>query len=239
MEIPDAGLCSSMWCKTLRCLGGQVASTLARRVDGGARLTLEPVLALVAASERTTLLLELGHGDGRKGGGGMVLSSVVVNLVNGDGCVGDVRLDGLLLDDGLDSLVDVVVVVLASDDRVDLTSGLAVNASGGVYVTSPLGGKALLDIVVVVVLVATVLNGDDIVVVLLGEDLTVGHGLLGGVVVILVNLLVNGRGVLLVLLLLDGLVLDGRGNLLVDGGVVVTSLAHKVLDGSLGRVHFD
>tara|TARA_R110002003_G_scaffold198_17_gene15533 strand:- start:1764 stop:1889 length:126 start_codon:yes stop_codon:yes gene_type:complete len=38
----------------------------------------------------------------------MVGSSVVVNLVNGNGGVNNVRLNDLLLDDRLDSLVDVL-----------------------------------------------------------------------------------------------------------------------------------
>jgi hypothetical protein len=38
----------------------------------------------------------------------MVGSSVVVNLVNGNGSVNNVRLNDLLLDDRLDSLVDVL-----------------------------------------------------------------------------------------------------------------------------------
>ena len=41
---------------------------------------------------------------------------------------------------------------------------------------------------------------------------------------VLVNLTVNGSGDLFMLVLLDGLVHDGRGNLLVDGGVMVTRL---------------
>jgi hypothetical protein len=63
----------------------------------GGRLGLanETVLALLTAGEGAALGLELGHGDGGKGGGGVVLGSVVVDLVDGDGGVGDVRLDGL------------------------------------------------------------------------------------------------------------------------------------------------
>lgn len=64
---------------------------------GVSRLGLadEAVSTLLAAGEGTARLLELLHGDGRKSRGGVVLSSVVVNLVDGDGGVGDVRLDSL------------------------------------------------------------------------------------------------------------------------------------------------
>ena len=39
----------------------------------------------------------------------MVLGGVVVRLVDGDGGVDDVGLDGFFLDDGLDGFVDVLV----------------------------------------------------------------------------------------------------------------------------------
>jgi hypothetical protein len=55
----------------------------------------ETVGTLLAAGEGATGPLELLHGDSRKGRGGVVLGSVVVNLVDGDGGVGDVRLNSL------------------------------------------------------------------------------------------------------------------------------------------------
>ena len=61
----------------------------------GARLALETVEALLATSEDTTLLLEVGHADSGKGRGGVVLGSVVVNLVDGDGGVDNGGLDCL------------------------------------------------------------------------------------------------------------------------------------------------
>ena len=142
-----------------------------------------------------------------------------------------------LLNYGLDSLVDVVVLVLACNNRVDLAGGGTLNAVNGVLVSSPLLGEASLNLVVATMLVAAVLNRDDVGVVLCGKDLTVEHGLLSGVVVVLVNLLVDGGGVLLVLLPLDSLVLNSRCDLLVDSGVVLSRLGHEVLDGSLSRFH--
>lgn len=76
-------------------LRGEGASTVTRRVGGGLGLANEAVLALLAASEGTALLLELGHGDRREGRGRVVLGGVVVNLVDGDSGVGNVRLNGL------------------------------------------------------------------------------------------------------------------------------------------------
>jgi hypothetical protein len=144
-----------------------------------------------------------------------------------------------LLDDGLDGLVHMVVNVLASNDWGNDTLGLALNMLSLVTELSLLGREPLLHLVGIVVLEAAVLDGDDVVVVLLGEDLTVLYGLYRGVVVVLVNLLVNGGDDLLTLLTLDGLVLDSWSNFLVNSGVVVTRLAHEVLDGGFGGVHFE
>ena len=144
-----------------------------------------------------------------------------------------------LLDHRLDGLVDVVVLVLASNNGCDVAGGGTLDSLDGVTVLGTLLCKASLNLVVAAVLVAAVLDGDDVVVVLLREDLLVEHRLLGGVVVVLVNLLVDGGDVLLVLLPLNGLVLDSRSDLLVNGGVVLTRLGHEVLDGGFSRVHFD
>jgi len=142
-----------------------------------------------------------------------------------------------LLDHGLDGLVDVVVLVLACNNGCDLAGGSTLNPLGGVDITGTLLGEASLNLVIAAVLVAAVLDGDDVLVVLGRKNLLVDDGLLGGVVVVLVNLLVDGGDVLLVLLPLDSLVLDGRSDLLVNGGVMVSRLGHEVLHGGLGRVH--
>ena len=143
-----------------------------------------------------------------------------------------------LLDHRLNGLVNVVVLVLASNNGCDVAGGGTLDSLDGVTVLGTLLCKASLNLVVAAVLVTAVLDGDDVVVVLLREDLLVEHRLLGGVVVVLVNLLVDGGDVLLVLLPLNGLVLDSRSDLLVNGGVVLTRLGHEVLDGGLSRVHF-
>ena len=135
--------------------------------------------------------------------------------------------------------MDVVVLVFACNDGSDFAGSLAINLLGGVDVAGALLSKTSLNLVVVAVLVAAVLNRNDVGVVLGRKNLLVDDRLLGGVVVILVHLLVDGGDVLLVLLPLNSLVLDGRGNLLVNSGVVVARLGHEVLDGSLGRIHCD
>lgn len=67
--------------------------TSAESTTDRAWLTLETVEALLTASQNTTLLLEVGHADSGKGGSGVVLSCVVVNLVDGHGGVDDGGLD--------------------------------------------------------------------------------------------------------------------------------------------------
>jgi len=77
--------------------------------------TLELVVALLTASKSSALGLELLHGHGWESSSLMVGSLVMVNLMDGDGGVDDVGLDGLLLNNGLDGLVDVVVDVLSAN----------------------------------------------------------------------------------------------------------------------------
>jgi hypothetical protein len=189
-----------------------------------AGLTLEAVVTLLAASQDTTLLLEVGHRDGRKSRGAVVLGSVVVNLVDGDGGVDNVGLDGLLVDNGLDGLVDVVVDVLTTDGGGNRLGVDSLDLSALVSKLGSLGSKALLDLGVVAVLERAVLDGGKVVVVLLRENLAVLDGLDRGVVVVLVNLLVDGSLDLLVLLELMALVGDSGSDLLVDSGVVVSRL---------------
>jgi len=203
-----------------------------------ARLTLKAVVTLFTASEGTTLPLELLHADSRKGGCRVVLSSVVVDLVDGNSGVNNVRLNGLLVHDRLDGLMHVVVNVLACDSR-----GNALGVTLGTLLTdiaelSSLSSETLGDLTVVAVLELTVLNGTKVVVVLLWEDFTILDRLDRGVVVVLVNLLIESSLDILVTLTVDGLVSDCRCNLLVDGGVVVTRLGHKVLDCCLGGFHY-
>jgi len=219
--------------------GTRVAGAVGRNTANGAGLALETVVALLTASEDTTLPLELLKGNSGEGRGGVVLGSVVVDLVDGDGGVDDVRLNGLLVHNGLDGLVDVVVDVLASDDGGDGLGVTLGTLDALITELGSLGLEALGDLTVVAVLKLAVLDSSDVVVVLLGENLTVLDGLDRGVVMVLVNLLVNGGGDVLVTLPVDGLVGDCRGDLLVDSSVVVTRLGHEVLDCVLGGIHFD
>ena len=120
--------------------------------------------------------------------------------------------------------MDVVVDVLAGHDGRDGAGLLALKADLLITELGRLLLQTKLDLLWGVVLVRAVLDRDDVVVVLLLQLDDVLDWLDGGVVVVLVNLLVNGGLELLVLGAVDGLVDDGRGDLLVDGGVMVTRL---------------
>lgn len=84
-----------------------------------------------------------------------------------------------------------VVDVLASNDRSDGAGLVGLKAGLRVSELSTLLCQAALVLLGVVVVDFAVLNWDNVVVVGLWEDLGVLHGLDGGVVVILVDLLVN------------------------------------------------
>lgn len=91
---------------------------------------VESISSLSAPAKLSSLGLEVIHRHGRQGTGIMVLGSVVVNFVHWDSMMNDVGLDGLLVDNRLDGLVDVVVHVLATDGRLDSASGLSLNTGG-------------------------------------------------------------------------------------------------------------
>ena len=131
------------------------------------------------------------------------------------------RLKGGLVHDRLDGLVDVVVDVLAGDDRDDGRGALALDADDLVLVLGGLLGQTALGVLLVVVVELAVLHRNQGVVVLLGQKLLIMDGLDGGVVVVLVHLTVERGRAVLVVCLGDGLVGHGRSDALVHGGVVV------------------
>ena len=124
--------------------------------------------------------------------------------------------------------------MLAGDDWCGSAGVLTLNALRFVAVTSLLGCKLTLHLIVVVVFIGAVLNRDHVVVVLLWELCLVVDRLDGSMVVVLVNLLVDRRLDVLVFSAVDGLVSDGRGNLLVDGGVVMARLGPAAIVSRLG-----
>lgn len=87
--------------------------------------------------------------------------------------------------------MNVVVDVLAGNDRGDTARLLAGNAGLGVLVLGTLLSQATLVLLGVIMVVRAVLYWHNVVVVSLREDLLVGDWLHGSVVVVLVDLLVH------------------------------------------------
>jgi hypothetical protein len=145
----------------------------AKSAANRARLTLKAVVTLLTAGQDTALLLVLRHGDSGKLGGGVVLSSIVVNLVNRHGSVHDVWFNYLLVQDRLDGLVDVVVNVLSSDNGSSSGSLSGVDMFGSVLELGTLLSQTPLVLLGVVMVDLAVLDWDDVVVVLFRENLLV------------------------------------------------------------------
>ena len=82
--------------------------------------------------------------------------------------------------------------------------------------------ETTVDVLVATVDILTVLDGKDVLLVLLGQDLPVLDRLNGCVVVILVNFLVDDRNDLLALLPFYSLLYNGRVDLFVDGSIMMT-----------------
>lgn len=93
-----------------------------------------------------------------------------------------------------------------------------------VLILGLLGSQTLLHLVGIVVLVATLLRGQEVVMVLLWQGLLLVYRLLRRVVMVLVDFAVDGCGCLLVLRAIDGFLLHGRCYLFVYGGIVVAIL---------------
>lgn len=221
--------------------GARSANGLALADSGadGAGLAGKGVRALLATAQGAALTGELVHGHGGEGGDLVVLGLVVVDFVHGDGGVHDGGLDRLLLDDGLDGLVNMVVNVLAGNGGRRNLGVRNLSHLTGVLELRRLGRDALLHVLRVAVLVLAVLDGSHGVRVLLGEDLLVLDGLDGGVEVVLVDLAVDNLLGLLLLLSVDALLLDGGVDALVDGGVMLAILGEEAGNRCLRLVHFD
>jgi len=153
-------------------------------------LALESIIEFLSTGQRTTLFLEICHVNSWEGGGRMMLSSIVVDFVDGNRGVYDVRLDCLFVNNGLDIFVDVVVNVLASNSwRVGLCM-CRLSSDALILELCSLLLKSLCYIFLVAMVVFTVLDGTKVMVVFLRQNLAVVYGLHRGVVVILMYFLV-------------------------------------------------
>jgi len=143
----------------------------------------------------------------------------VVDLVNGNSGVDDSLLNDLLLDDRLNSLVDVDVLVFCDKLRLDDMGVLDLGLRAGVAELSLLLGETSLYALLVVVVELAVLDSRLLVLVALRQDFLVLDRLDGGVVDVLVLVLVDNSLYVFLLLALDVLVHNGGGHVLVDTAV--------------------
>lgn len=103
----------------------------------------------------------------------MVLRGAVVSLVNGHGSMYNLWLDGLLVDDWLDGLVNVVMDMLARGNWEGGFSVVGLVCCGGVLELGSFPGETVLRFTLVVVMKLAVFNWDHVVGVLLRENLLV------------------------------------------------------------------
>lgn len=158
----------------------------------------------------------------------------MVNLVDGNSGVYDLGLDGLLVDNWLNSLVDVMVDVLACNGS-SLGSGVCGLVSGrGILKLLELSLHTLLCLSLVVVSELSLNLGDDVVNMLLRQLFSMLDWLNCGVVMILVNLSVNSLSGLLVSVGLHDLRDNSWVDILVDISCVALSGSDLMHCGSCG-----
>lgn len=192
-------------------VGGNSSTCLVDIIAGAANwlwAAIEGVRSLITSGQGTALLLVVCHADSWELRCSMMLSGVMVNLMDRNCGVDNMWLDSLLVDDWLNGLVDMVVHVLASSGWLSGCGVLTLYTLSGILELGGFAVKGGLDLAVVIVLKVSVLNTNQVVMVLLWENLLVVHGLDASVVVILVHLLVNGGSHSVLLVSCDCLVLD-------------------------------
>jgi hypothetical protein len=201
--------------------------------------TLEAVDSLASAGKSSALSLELAEADRRESRSRVNDGLIVMYLVNRHSGVDDRRLNDLLLKNRLDGLMDVMVNMFAGNGR---TLGLGVDRRGLYASIVELGTlflKTTADGSIITMVDVTLLHSGHDMLVLFRKHLLVVHRLDGGVVVVLVDLTVNGGLDLIVTGSLDSLLGNGRVDDLVDGGILVTGLVHEFADGCFGLIHCD
>jgi len=200
-------------------------------------LASESISSLLATREVATLVVELVHADSWELSSSVVLGFVLMNFVDGNSGMDNAWLDSLLVYDGLNGLMYVVVDVLTSNGWGGRLCVLGIVDSARILELGLLSGEALFDVRVVSVLELTVLYTSNLIGVLFWEDFAILDRLERCVVVILVNLAINCLGDILVTGVVYMFVLNGRIYSLVDCGIVLSILRKEVSNCGLCFVH--
>lgn len=180
---------------------------------------------------------ELVESLGRQDGSTVVHGFEMMCLMDGDGGVDNVRLNNLLVNDGLDMLVDVMVDTLTTDDRSGLLGSAGLVGDGCVLVPSGITLKGGSNVAIVAMVELLVLNGNDVVSVLLRKSLFVCDGLDGSMVMMLMNLLINSSGYMLMLVRHDMLLSGGSSNIFLDSGLVLSVVREERGNSVLSFLH--
>ena len=116
--------------------------------------------------------------------------------------------------------MDMMVNMLAGNDWGDGVGMLRVRLSALIYELARNLGELGLDVALITMRKFSLLDGDDVVPVILWEHLPVLHGLNRGVIVILMDLFIDGGLDILVSCWVYCLMRDAWGHLLVDSCVM-------------------
>jgi hypothetical protein len=127
----------------------------------------------------------------------VVLGLILMNFVDRDGSVNNRWLDGLLLYNRLDALVDMVVHMLACDRESGRRAVLRLADCLGILELGLLSGKAFFNMGLVAVLDVAMFDAGHLVSVFFWERLAVLDGLDGGMMVVLMDFSIDGCGSLL------------------------------------------
>lgn len=175
---------------------------------------------VLATAQDTTSTLEFIKSLHWQGRHAVMLRAGVMSFMYRSNSVNNLRLNSLLVDDWLHSLVNVVVDMFASDGWGGSLSVSCFVCSGVILELAKLSRNARLSFVIVAVMNFAVLGREQIVSVLLRESLLVSDWLHSGVVMILMNLTFNSLSHLLMSVWLNGLTCDGWVDNLVHLGLV-------------------
>lgn len=201
------------------------------------RATVERISTLITTTHHASILFKLRHGDRRQHRRGVVLGGKMMNFMDRNGGVNNLWLNNFLVDNWLDSFMDMMMHMLALCHRTLALGEDGVAYDAFIFGLLGLGCQRLLGLIMVSMIEFAMLDCALLVRVLLGENLLLINGLYGAVVVILMYLPVDSDVDVLMLGRLDRLVLDGRVDMLMNSGIVVARLGHEVADSSLGLFH--
>ncbi len=176
-------------------------------------LPFKGISPLLSPLKTTPLLSEFVHRDCGELRCRMVFGFILVNFVDGDDGVHNTRLDGFLVDHGLNTLMDMMMNMFPNHCWSRAACVLRFSYLLLVLELRCLRFESLADVIIIAMFNVTVFNATHLVCVRLGQYFFVLDGLDGGVVMVLVDFTIHGCGDIFMACGDNVLMLDGR----VDG----------------------